>query len=41
MNSRANIQMDDLYHLVQGLEERLYLLERVGNHEELLKKARS
>ena len=41
VNSRANIQMDDLYHLVQGLEERLNLLERVGNHEKLLKKARA
>ncbi len=41
VNSRTNIQMDDLYHLVQGLEERLYLLERVGNHDKLLKKARS
>ena len=40
VNSRTSIQMDDLYHLVQGLEERLSLLERVGNHKKLLEKAR-
>ena len=41
MNSRTSIQLDDLYHLMQGMEERLYLLERIGNHQKLLKKARS
>ena len=41
VNSRTSIQLDDLYHLMQSMEERLYLLERVGNHEKLLKKARA
>ena len=41
VDSRTSIQLDDLYHLMQSMEERLYLLERVGNHEKLLKKARA
>jgi predicted nucleic acid-binding Zn-ribbon protein len=41
VNSRTSIQLDDLYHLMENMEERLYLLERIGNHEKLLKKARS
>ena len=40
VNSRTSIQSEDLYRLVAGLEERLSLLERVGNHKKLLEKAR-
>ena len=40
VNSRTSIQTEDLYRLVEGLEERLSLLERVGNHKKLLEKAR-
>ena len=40
VNSRTSIQSEDLYRLVEGLEERLSLLERVGNHKKLLEKAR-
>ena len=47
MNSRTSIQIDDLYaslaatdSRLEALDERLALLERVGNHKKLLDKAR-